>query len=192
MIGTTCPTCRGEGTVVKHPCSGCRGSGLVLREESLKVTVPPGVDDGATLRLSGKGEPGPRGGAAGNLYVVLHVEEHARIKREGADLYVEQPITFAQAALGDVLEVESFDGAHEVTVEPGTQPGHVVVLKGLGAPKIDGRGRGNLYVRLAVQVPTKLSARQEELIRELATEEGQRLSPVEVARGLFGRKKRKS
>src|SRR5207248_1003580 len=102
-IGTTCPTCRGEGTVIANPCSRCRGSGLSVREEKLEVKVPAGVDDGSTLRLTAKGEPGVRGGAPGHLYVLLRVRADPRWRRDGDDLFCEVPISFVQAALGDVV-----------------------------------------------------------------------------------------
>ncbi|HJZ86135.1 MAG TPA: molecular chaperone DnaJ [Polyangia bacterium] len=189
MIGTTCPTCRGEGQTIASPCGKCRGSGLAVRAEKLEVRVPAGVDDGATLRLTGKGEPGPRGGAAGSLYVVLQVRPDPRWKRDGDDLFCEIPISYAQAALGDLVTVPTLDGEEEVEVEPGTQPGATVVLRGKGVSHVERSGRGDLVVRFRVDVPRKLSARQEELLRQLAAEEG--LQVEGLRRGLFGRRRKK-
>src|SRR5215831_4137445 len=190
MISTTCPTCRGEGTTIKDPCSRCRGSGLVLRAEKLTVTVPPGVEDGMRLRLSGKGEPGPRGGAAGHLYVHLRVKPDERWHREGDDLYCEADITYAQAALGDTVPVPTLDGDVDVDIAPGTQPGDTVTLRGKGVPHVDRNGRGNLIVSWRVVVPKKLTARQEELLKQLAVEDGLALEGRK-GMGLFGRRRKK-
>jgi molecular chaperone DnaJ len=190
MIGTTCPTCRGSGETIADPCTQCRGSGLAVRREKLKVEVPAGVDDGSTLRLAGRGEPGPRGGAAGHLYVLLHVEADPRWRRDGDDLLCEIPLSFAQAALGDSVSVPTLDGEVEVEVEPGTQPGETVTLRGKGAPRVQRGGHGNLVVRFRVDVPRKLTQRQEELLREFAHEEGLRLEGKRP-HGLFGRRRKK-
>ncbi len=189
MIGTTCPSCRGEGSVLKDPCPACKGSGLAVREETLAVTVPAGVDDGTTLRLGGRGEPGPRGAAAGNLYVVLHVKEDAQFQRSGADLLVEHTISFAQAALGAEIAVIGVDGDLKVDVEPGTQPGTVLSLRGKGLPRLGRSGAGDLHIRIQVEVPRKLSPRQEELLREFATAEGEPV--LGFVRDLLGRKKKR-
>lgn len=191
MIGTTCPACRGEGTVIKDPCGTCKGSGLRVREESLTVSVPAGVDDGTTLRLQGKGEPGPRGGAPGNLYVVLHVKPDSRFQRSGADLLVEHTISFPEAALGAEIRVPSIDGELELDIEPGTQPGSIVTLREKGLPRLGrGGGKGDLHVRISVEVPRKLSGRQEELLREFAAESGDNV--LGFVRDLLGRKKKRS
>jgi molecular chaperone DnaJ len=192
MISTTCPACRGEGKVIRDPCGGCRGSGLTVREEKLQVTVPAGVDDGSTLRLGGKGEPGPRGAPAGNLYVVLHVKPDKRWQREGEHLLCEVPLTFAQAALGDVIKVPTLDGDEEIEVEAGTQPEETFVLRGKGVPRVGGgrAGRGDLIIRYKVTVPRKLTQKQEELLRQLAAEDGMEVCGT-GRRPLFGRRKKK-
>ena len=191
MISTTCPTCRGEGTTIKDPCGGCRGSGLVVREEKLSVTVPPGVEDGMRLRLGGKGEPGPRGGAAGHLYVLLRVKPDERWHREGDDLYCEIDVSYAQAALGDTVSVPSLDGDIEVDIEAGTQPGDTTTLRGKGVPHVDRNGRGNLVVSWRVVVPKKLTPKQEELLKQLAAEDGKTLEGKKPGLGLFGRRRKK-
>jgi molecular chaperone DnaJ len=189
MIGTTCPSCRGKGRVVKQKCPECRGEGIVGREEKLAVNIPAGVDDGQTLRLTGKGEPGPRGSAPGNLYVELTVQPDPRFKRDGADLLTEIDVSYPQAALGAVVTVPTIDGQTEVEVEAGTQPGAVVVLRGKGVPRVGRSGRGDLLVRFNVSVPKALTEKQRELLRSFAQELGE-AAPAEE-RGFFGRRKRR-
>lgn len=195
MIGTTCPTCRGEGTVIANPCTDCRGNGVVERRETLTVNVPAGVDDGQTLRLAGKGAAPPRGGTPGHLYVVLHVEEDERFRREGYDVYTEVGISFVTAALGGTVKVPTLDdggqGEAEIEIEPGTQPGTVIVRRGGGIPRVDGSGRGDQIVQLRVEIPTRLTERQKQLLREFAEEAGESLHEPEK-RSIFGRRKRKS
>ena len=188
MIGTTCPSCRGQGRVIRHKCSECRGEGLVLKEEKLQVNIPAGVDDGQTLRLSGKGEPATRGGPAGNLYVELQVTPDPRFKRDGADLLTEVELSYPMAALGATIKVPTIDGETEIEVEPGTQPGTVMVLRGQGVPRVGRHGRGDLLVRCTVAVPRALTDRQKELLRELAEIDGRE---VAEERGFFGRRKRR-
>jgi molecular chaperone DnaJ len=190
MIGTTCPSCRGKGRVVRQKCPDCRGEGVVSREERLAVNIPAGVDDGQTLRLSGKGEPGPHGGAPGNLYVELTVHPDPRFKRDGADLLTELELSYPQAALGAVVSVPTIDGETDVEVEPGTQPGTVVVLRGKGVPRVGRHGRGDLLVRFNVGVPKELTEKQRELLRQLAHELGEE-APAAEERGFFGRRKRR-
>lgn len=192
MIGTTCPNCRGERVVVVDKCGDCRGAGVKEKPETLTVNVPAGVADGQTLRLSGRGEAA-RGGAAGNLYVVLHVAEDERFKRDGEDVYTEVPISIVTAALGGRVLVPTLDddttGTAELEVDAGTQPGAAVVRRGAGIPRLDGHGRGNQIVHFRVEIPKSLTDRQRELLREFATESGEALN--EPKRTIFGRKKRK-
>jgi molecular chaperone DnaJ len=194
MIGTTCPTCRGEGAVVRDPCKECRGSGTREKSETLSVTVPAGVDDGQTLRLSGRGEAAQHGGSPGSLYVVLHVTEDERFRREGADVHVDVPVSLVTAALGGKVSVPTLEagisGAAELDVDPGTQPGAVIVMRGAGVPRIDGRGRGDQIVELHVVIPESLSERQKELLREFAAVSGESLNEPEK-KTFFGRKRRK-
>ena len=186
MIGTTCPRCRGKGRVIRHQCTECRGEGVVSREERLAVNIPAGVDDGQTLRLSGKGELGPRGGPPGNLYVELAVQPDPRFKRDGADLLTQVELSFSQAALGTTVKVPTIDGETEVAVDPGTQSGEGVVLRGKGVPRVGGRGRGDLLVQFKVIVPKRLTDRQRELLQALAQEAGETIEE----RGFFRRKRR--
>lgn len=166
-VARPCPNCRGEGRIIRHPCPGCRGEGRVTRERLLKVTIPPGVENGNQLRLTGEGESGPQGGPAGDLYVVLHVRPHEIFVRDGAHLICELPLTFPQAALGDEIEVPVLDGTAKLRIPSGTQPGQRLALKGKGMPHLRGRGRGDAIYEVVVEVPTELTPRQRELLEEL-------------------------
>lgn len=192
MVQSVCPRCRGEGKTVKEACGDCNGRRTQPETSTLTVTVPPGVDDGQTLRLAGKGETAPGGGAAGNLYVVLHVRGDERFHREGEDVLTEVPISFVKAALGGDVEVYTLDdkceGKATVEIKAGTQPGDHIVRKGQGVPRVGKPGRGDHVIRFKVEIPTKVSGRQAELLRELATELGEDVKAEK--RGLFGRLKK--
>lgn len=168
MISTGCPTCRGEGSVIRDPCTACGGEGLQQADDTLQVAIPAGVEDGQSLRLSGKGDLPAGGGLPGNLYVHMHVAPHEHLEREGANLYVEVPVTFPVAVLGGRIKVPVLEGEIELEVKPGTQPGEVVVLHGQGAPHLHRSGRGDQFVRLTIAVPAKVDERSEALLRELA------------------------
>jgi molecular chaperone DnaJ len=190
MVQTTCPHCRGAGQTIKDPCEDCRGRGTRAETSTLNVTVPAGVDDGQTLRLAGKGETAP-GGTAGHLYVVLHVQGDERFKRDGEDVLTEVPVSFVKAALGGEVEVYTLDdncnGSATIELKPGVQPNEVVVRRGQGIPRVGASGRGDHVLQLKVEIPRKLTARQDELMRELAGELGETVRPEK--RGLFNRKK---
>ena len=189
MISTVCPVCRGEGRVVRKPCTSCDGSGLDHEEDTLQVAVPAGVEDGSTLRLMGRGEVAPQGGRPGNLYVSLRVEPDERFERDGADLHAEIAVSFPQLALGDTQSVPSLTGPAQVDIEPGTQPGETVTLVGRGMPRLDGRGQGDLIVHLKLIVPTTLTPEAEVHLRAFAAAGGQRVSPERT--GFFRRRKKK-
>ena len=176
-IQTTCPGCGGSGSIVRDKCRECAGSGRVLESVRLEVKVPGGVDNGMQLCLRGEGEPGLNGGPRGDLYVDIHVREHPLFQREGQDLTCRIPITYTQAALGTELEVPLLKGRRQLTVPAGTQPGEVFQLRGLGMPNPHGGRPGDLYVQVQVEVPKKVSGRQEELLRELAELEHRDVSP---------------
>jgi len=192
MVQSTCPRCRGEGKLVRDPCEECNGRGTQPETSVLSVTVPPGVDDGQTLRLAGKGEVPAGGGSPGHLYVVLHVRGDERFQRDAEDILSEVPLSFVKAALGGEVEIPVLDddcnGTATVEVRPGTQPGDHVVRRGAGIPRIGKPGRGDQVVRFKVEIPTKLSARQSELLRELASEMEEDVKPEK--RGLFSRLKK--
>jgi molecular chaperone DnaJ len=190
MVQTTCPQCRGAGKTIKDPCPECRGRGVNPDTSSLTVTVPAGVDHGQVLRLAGKGETGP--GGTGHLLVVLHVQGDERFRREGDDVLTEIPISFVKAALGGAVEIDTLEdeckGTATIDLKPGAQPGDVVVRRGQGVPHVGGGGRGDQVIQWKVEIPKKLTARQEELLRELATDLGEDNVRAEK-RGLFGRKR---
>jgi len=164
---TPCPTCLGEGKQIHDPCRACDGRGVAAAEKRIEVEVPAGVSTGDYLTMRGHGHAGTRGGPRGDVLVVLDVAEDPRFVRDGADLVHERPITFAQAVLGDEIEVPTVTGTEEVKVAPGTQSGHAVRLRGKGLPHLRGGGRGDLLVRLVVWVPTDLTAEQELIVRSL-------------------------
>ncbi|MBX6316014.1 MAG: molecular chaperone DnaJ, partial [Isosphaeraceae bacterium] len=168
QVATTCPACGGEGTRIVDPCPSCRGIGKVQARVNLKIDIPPGVDTGMWLQLRNQGEAGDPGAPRGNLRVQLYVRKHPFFERAGNDLICRVPISFPQAALGADIEVPTLDGPDRLHVPRGTQSGDILKLKGRGMPDINGRGRGDELIEVVVETPTKLSARQEELLRELA------------------------
>ena len=169
-VATTCPTCQGRGVRAKAPCKECEGGGSVPLERTVKVTIPAGVDSGQTLRLTGQGQAGVGGGPPGHLYVTVEVEPDERFHRDGFDLVHELSLSFPQAALGAEVEVPTLEDEREpLRVPAGVQPGDTLVVRGLGVPRLDGRGRGDLIAVVQVVVPKKLSARARELLEELAT-----------------------
>jgi molecular chaperone DnaJ len=165
---TTCPRCRGTGEIIENPCRACGGAGRAPKNREVTVTIPPGVEDGMQLRLSGEGETGHRGGPRGDLYVEVHVRPHSLFRRGGDDVLLEVPIGFAQAALGAEIEVPTLKGKSNLTIPRGTQSGTTLRMKGLGLPRLDGYGVGNQLVRIVVEVPTKLDKEHEELLRRYA------------------------
>lgn len=178
MVTTApCGRCGGWGKVIVTPCSPCSGEGRVLVRESYAVDVPAGISAGQTLRLSGKGAAGPRGGANGDLYVHIAVAPHPMFQREDDDLVAELPLTIAQAGLGMHTTLAALDGEIDLVVPAGTQHGHEFVAKGRGVPRLNGRGRGSLRVRVNVRIPTTLTEEQESLLREFARISGDDVAP---------------
>jgi molecular chaperone DnaJ len=163
-----CDRCNGHGTVITDPCKECRAQGTVRVTRKLQVTIPAGVDNESQIRLSGEGEPGPDGGPPGNLYLVLHVQPHSYFRRQGHDLVVDMPINYAQAALGEEIEIPTLDGPARVKIPAGTQAGRVIRIRGKGVPNLNGGGRGDLQVRLRVETPTELTDEQRRLLKQLA------------------------
>ena len=185
MVQTTCSSCQGAGKTIKDPCRDCRGRGVRSETQTLTVTVPAGVDDGQTLRIAGKGESLPSG-SPGDLYVVLVVDDDDRFERDGDDIISEVPISFFQAALGGEIEVDTLDDACEGTVllelRPGTQPGDEIVRRGQGIQHVAEQGRGDHYIRFTLEIPKKLTAKQEKLLRELAADFGEESRPKKKAK----------
>ena len=166
-LSQPCPRCHGNGTVIEEPCARCGGSGRERRTKRYTVKIPAGVKDGTRIRLKGKGEAGFFGGEAGDLYVVTRVQPSKLYERRGDDLVVDMPILFTEAALGATVEVPTPDGPVSLKVKPGTQDGTLLRVKGKGAPKLKGSGRGDLLARVNVVVPKKLKKRERELLEEL-------------------------
>jgi molecular chaperone DnaJ len=170
---SACPRCRGEGKIIETPCDTCHGDGRTERKRSLRVTIPPGIDEGHQIRLTNEGEVGPRGGPAGSLYVAVHVAPHPSLKRDGTELFYEATISIAQAALGTTLTVPTVEGTEEVEIKAGTQPDTEIRLRGKGVPHLRRSGsRGDLHVLVDVEVPRKLSKKQRELLEAFAKESG--------------------
>lgn len=168
-----CSRCGGKGKVIRERCGTCAGSGQVKRQSKVQITVPAGVDEGTQLRVTGKGEGGVRGGPPGDLYIVFRVKSHDFFEREGDDIFCEIPLTFAQAALGDEIEIPTLTEKVKLKVPPGTQTGTYFRLKGKGVPKLRGHGQGDQQIKVTVVTPTHLSEGQRELLREFAATTGE-------------------
>lgn len=188
VIERPCPTCNGRGSVIEDPCRDCRGEGRVDKAQTLKVDIPAGVDTGTRIRLSGKGEAGQRGAPAGDLYIFLHVQQHRVFEREGTTLATRIPVSFTTAALGGCVEIPDLDGStNRLEIPAGIQSGKQLRIRGAGMPVLQGRGRGDLVVEIAVETPTKLSRRQKEILEEFkATETG---DECPESRGFFNKLK---
>ncbi len=182
VTAAPCVACSATGSRIPTPCKECRGDGRVRSSKAIDVEVPAGVDDGQRLRLAGRGPAAARGGVPGDLYVTVRVAPDARFERHGDDLLHVRTIAFSQATLGTHLDVETLEGVEELIVTPGTQPGHLFRLKGRGIPALRGRGRGDLLVRVDVEVPTRLSAEEDELVRSLAEMRGEEVANVQDKR----------
>jgi len=171
---TACTRCNGDGRVIDSPCRDCKGDGRVQQHKKLRVSIPAGIDEGHQIRLSGEGEAGPRGGPAGNLYVAVHVTPHLALRRDGTEVFYDLQLSIAQAALGTRTRIPTIEGDEELEIRPGTQPATEIRLRGRGVPHLRRPGtRGDLHVMIHVNVPTKLSKRQRQLLEELAAESGE-------------------
>ena len=190
MTSRRCSACDGAGTVLANPCFECSGEGRVRTRRNLKLRVPAGVDTGTRIHLPGEGEVGSAGGPAGDLYVEVVVAPHETYQRRGDDLHCSVELPMTAAALGATVKLDTFDGMVDLEIKPGTQPGDVLTLKGKGVTHLRGTGRGDLLAHASIQTPTRLTAEQEKLMRELATLRGEerpegRLTPA--SQGLFGK-----
>ncbi|MFB3815508.1 MAG: molecular chaperone DnaJ [Terriglobales bacterium] len=166
-VARTCPTCGGTGSTITSPCPKCHGEQRQVRERTIEVNVPAGVEDGTRIRYAGQGDAGVFGGPPGDLYVVLHVKEHKFFEREGKDLYCAVQISFSQAALGAELKIPALDGEYTLKIPEGTQTGTVFRIRGKGLPVVNGHGKGDLYAEVKVKTPTKLNKHQRELLQQL-------------------------
>ncbi len=180
----TCDECRGEGKVPDRACTECKGAGQKRRTKTIKVRVPPGVENGQRIRITNEGEVGYRGSNFGDLYLRLNVRQHKEFKRQAENIYSEKPISFYQAALGTQIDVDTVDGNVKVKIPAGTQSGKVFRLKDKGAPILNGSGRGDHFVTVHVITPTKLSKKEKELFKQLADENGE---SVEIDEGFWSR-----
>jgi molecular chaperone DnaJ len=167
-VARTCPLCRGTGRTIAKPCHTCRGAGHVAKQRKIAVKIPAGIATGQQLRLQGEGEGGSAGGPAGNLYVVVHVQEHEFFRRDGNNLFCEIPVNFTTVALGGEIQVPTLDGTDNVKVPEGTATGTTLRLRGKGMPDVNGRGRGDLFATVQVQTPRKLTKEQRHVLEQLA------------------------
>jgi molecular chaperone DnaJ len=186
MIERPCPTCHGAGELIESPCDTCHGEGRVERQKTLSVSIPPGVDEGTRIRLNGEGEAGPRGAPPGDLYVFLHLRRHAVFGRDGTTLFAQVPISFTTAALGGHIDVPGLDKSmHGFDIPAGIQSGKQLRKRGAGMPVLNGRGQGDLVIQVEVETPTRLTAKQRELLEEFrATETG---DECPKSQGFFGK-----
>jgi molecular chaperone DnaJ len=187
QVSQTCPRCRGTGQVIERPCRECNGEGRLEKRSRIKLKIPAGIDDGAKLRSMRNGEAGVRGGQAGDLYVVIHLREHEIFSRDEDDLFCEIPISFAVAALGGELKVPTLQGQAMLKIPPGTQGGTQFRLRGYGITNIDSKAKGDLRVRVLVEVPTKLNGDQRKKLEEFAASCGDDNTPIH--RGFFDKAK---
>ena len=195
----TCPDCRGTGKIIRDKCPDCHGSGYITRKLKISVTVPAGIDNGQSIRIREKGDPGVNGGPRGDLLVEVAVSRHPIFQRQGIDIYSSAPITFAQAALGGDVRIKTVDGEVEYTVKPGTQTDTRIRLRGKGVPSLRNKSiRGDQYVTLVVQVPTKMNGEQKELLKKFdeamygkSEEKEENGETTEKKKGRFGKKKNK-
>jgi molecular chaperone DnaJ len=188
VVERTCPTCHGRGEVIESPCRKCGGDGRVDEKQKIEVNIPPGVDEGTRIRVAGKGEAGPNGALAGDLYIFIHVARHKVFERDGTTLFCKAPISFTKAALGGEIRIPGPDGAENVIIIPeGIQSGKQLRQRGAGMPVLQGRGRGDLVVQIDVETPTKLSTKQKDILREFReTETG---DECPESRGFFNKVK---
>jgi molecular chaperone DnaJ len=186
VVERVCPTCRGAGEVIGDPCHVCVGEGRSIARRNLSVKIPAGVDEGTRIRVAGEGEAGIRGAAGGDLYIFVHMKRHPLFQREGTTLVAECPVSFTTAALGGAITLPGVDGQPvEIKIPPGVQSGELLRQRGAGMSILSGRGRGDLVARLLVETPTKMSARQKQLLEEFrSTETG---DECPASRGFFQR-----
>jgi molecular chaperone DnaJ len=188
LLERTCPGCNGRGEIIENPCTICSGEGRIVKERTLQVNIPAGVEDGTRIRLSGEGEAGMRGGPSGDLYIFLSLEEHPFFQRDGADLYCRVPIAMTEAALGGTFEVPTIEGGRtKVKIPEGTQSGKQFRLKGKGMPVLRSREIGDMYIQAMIETPQNLSKKQRELLEEFRKAQSEANHPEST--GFFARVK---
>lgn len=186
-----CTRCRGTGKIIHSPCKSCGGSGSVKKSKRITVTIPAGIDDGQAVSLRGQGNAGKNGGPAGDLIVGVRVKPHPQFRRDGTTVLYEQPVSFFQAAMGAELEIPTIDGKVKYTLPAGTQTGTTFRLRGKGIPELRGRGRGDQYITIRVQVPTSMNAEQKEALRAFAQAMGEEVPEESGLKGFFDKRKKK-
>ena len=186
-----CSRCRGTGKIIHTPCKACGGSGSVKKTKRVTVSIPAGIDDGQAISLRGQGNAGKNGGPAGDLIVAVHVKPHPQFHRDGTTVLYEQPVTFYQAVMGAELEIPTIDGKVKYNLPAGTQTGTTFRLRGKGIPELRGRGRGDQYVTVRVQVPTSLNGEQKEALRAFAEAMGEDVSEESGLKGFFDKHKKR-
>lgn len=181
-IASPCSTCGGEGYVIDNPCTECQGSGLIRRRQRIKVTIPPGIESGKRISIPGQGDAGPSGGPAGDLYVDIHVKPHPHFERDANDLYCVIPISITQASLGSEIQVSTLEGKKiKVKIPSGTQNGKILRIKNEGVPHLHNNNRrGDMYIKVLVKIPTKLSSKEKDLLKDLSKLQGEEESPEPV------------
>lgn len=189
QTSSTCPSCSGEGQTIEDKCSSCYGNGIVKKEEVISINIPAGVENGMQLSLSGKGNAAPRGGVPGDLIVVVEEIPHNNLLRDGMNLLYDHHISFPEAALGTTIEAPTLEGKARIKIEPGTQPGKVLRLKGKGLPSVNAYGRGDLLVNINIWTPQKLSAEEKEVLENLRLSENFRPNPKKSDKSFFERMK---
>jgi molecular chaperone DnaJ len=189
QTSSTCPNCGGEGQIITDKCKVCFGDGIVKAEDVISIHIPAGVGDGMQLSVSGKGNAAPRGGIAGDLIVVIEEVVHDQLKRDGVNLFYDHYISFIDAAIGTSIEVPTIDGKARVKVEPGTQSGKVLRLKGKGVPDLNGYGRGDLLVNINIWTPQKLSKEEQHILEKLGESDNFKPHPTGNEKGFFERMK---
>lgn len=189
VMAQTCPTCRGEGSVISSPCPGCRSAGVIERASTITIKIPPGVREGTSLRISGAGHAGFRGGSTGDLFVVIHLSKDPDFAREGDDLYAEAHLSVPQAAMGCEIDVRTMEEPVKMKVPPATQSGALFRLRDRGMPRLEARGHGDQFVKVVVDIPKDLTSKQRELLREFAKTLGENPSQYDesVLKKIFGR-----
>jgi molecular chaperone DnaJ len=184
---STCPACGGEGSVISSKCNKCAGNGIVKGEEVISIKIPPGVADGMQLSMGGKGNAGPRGGIPGDLIILIEEQEHENFERDGQNLIYELFVSLPDAALGNTIEIPTLDGKARIKIEPGTQSGKVLRLKGKGLPDINGYGKGDLLVNISTWTPRNLTAEEKRILEQLRTSENFIPHPSKKDKGFFDR-----
>lgn len=188
VMSQTCTQCRGQGQIIERPCSTCKGRGATRKSSTITVKIPPGVREGTSLRISGSGEAGPRGGPSGDLFVVVHVARDKKFSREGDDLYLEEPISIPQAAFGAEVQVDTMEDPVTIKIPPGTQSGTLFRLRDRGMPHLGARGNGDQLVKVTVTIPKALTNEQRDILRQFAKSLGENTSRYDdsVLRRIFG------